>query len=348
MTETDAQTHAAALLDVAAVERYLTAHLPDFSGPLSAQKLPGGQSNPTFKLDSPSGAYVLRRKPPGQLLKSAHAVDREYRVMKALESTDVPVPTMRLLCDDDSVIGSMFFVMDFVEGRNLDDPRLPDQTIGERAAMFDAMNATLAALHSVDPQSVGLGDFGKAGNYYARQLSRWSQQYRASETAEIPAMNKLMAWLETNLPEDDGRVSIVHGDYRLDNLIYHPAEPSVIAVLDWELSTLGHPFNDVAYQCMQWRMPPGPEGRGLAGIDRAALGIPTEDEYVHAYCVRMGIPEIPAFDYSLAFNFFRMAAIIQGVLKRALDGNASNPERAMRMGAHVPSFAEAGLDAAGI
>jgi aminoglycoside phosphotransferase (APT) family kinase protein len=339
-------THDAAQLDLEAVERYLAAHVPGFRGPVTARKFGVGQSNPTFLLESPSGPLVLRRKPPGLLLKSAHAVDREFRVQKALAGTDVPVAPMHVLCEDDSVIGSMFYVMAFQPGRHFMEPTLPCLSPAERGAVFDEMNRVLAALHRVDYQSVGLGDFGKPGSYFARQIGRWTKQYRASETGTLEAMDALIEWLDANLPEDDGRVGLVHGDYRIDNLIFAADRPRIAAVLDWELSTLGHPFSDLAYQCMQWRMPVGPEGRGLAGVDRRAQGIPTEAEYVEAYCRRMGLSGIPNFDFCLAFSFFRMAAIVQGVKKRGLDGNASNPERAARMGRFVPEYARMGLEAA--
>ena len=338
--------HTAAHLDLAAVETYLAAHVPGFRGPLTAEKFGVGQSNPTFRLDSPSGPLVLRRKPPGQLLKSAHAVDREFRVQKALAGTEVPVAPMIVLCEDEAVIGSMFYIMAFQPGRHFMQPTLADLGPEERGAVFDEMNRVLAALHSVDYEAVGLGTFGKPGSYFARQLGRWTQQYRASETGTIADMDDLIAWLEANQPPDDGRVSLVHGDYRIDNMIFHADRPRVAAVLDWELSTLGHPFSDLAYQCMQWRMPPGEEGRGLAGIDRKTQGIPTEAEYIEAYCGRMGITGIPTFGFCLAFSFFRMAAIVQGVKKRGLDGNASNPERAARMGRFVPTYARMGLEAA--
>jgi aminoglycoside phosphotransferase (APT) family kinase protein len=338
--------HDAAHLDLDAVERYLAAHVPGFRGPVTAQKFGVGQSNPTFLLESPSGPLVLRRKPPGLLLKSAHAVDREFRVQRALAGTDVPVAPMHILCEDDSVIGSMFYVMAFQPGRNFMEPTLPDLSPAERGAVFDEMNRVLAALHSVDYQAVGLGDFGKPGSYFARQIGRWTKQYRASETGTLEDMDALIDWLDANLPEDDGRVGLVHGDYRIDNMIFATDRPRIAAVLDWELSTLGHPFSDLAYQCMQWRMPVGPEGRGLAGVDRKAHGIPTEAEYVDAYCRRMGLAEITGFDFCVAFSFFRMAAIVQGVKKRGLDGNASNPERAARMGRFVPEYARMGLEAA--
>ncbi|MDH3665979.1 MAG: phosphotransferase family protein [Paracoccaceae bacterium] len=338
--------HEGAQLDIEAVERYLAANLAGFRGPVTAEKFGVGQSNPTFKLTSPSGTLVLRRKPPGQLLKSAHAVDREFRVQKALARTDVPVARMHLLCEDEGVIGSMFYVMGFAPGRHFMEPTLSDLAPEERGAVFDEMNRILAALHSVDYEAMGLEDFGKPGSYFARQVGRWSKQYRASETETIQDMDDLIDWLDANMPEDDGRVSLVHGDYRIDNMIFRTDAPKAAAVLDWELSTLGHPFSDLAYQCMQWRMPPGPEGRGLAGIDRRAHGLPTEAEYVAAYCDRMGLPGILGFDFCLAFSFFRMAAIVQGVKKRGLDGNASNPERAARMGRFVPEYARMGLEAA--
>lgn len=338
--------HAAAQLDVDVVEKYLSAHLPGFRGPLDVEKTPAGQSNPTFILTASSGKYVLRRKPPGELLKSAHAVDREFRVQKALAGTDVPVAKMHLLCEDEDVIGSVFYVMECVDGAVHFDPRLPDKDNATRARMFDEMNRVLAALHDVDYEAVGLGDFGRPGSYFARQLGRWTKQYRASETTTIEDMDNLITWLEENLPEDDGITTLVHGDYRIDNMIYAHDGSRVLAVLDWELSTLGHPYSDLAYQCMQWRMPPGLETRGLGDIDRKAVGIPTEEEYVARYCERRGLPGIPIFDFCLAFSFFRIAAIVQGVLKRGLDGNASNPERALKMGEKVPLFARRGMEAA--
>ena len=344
--QSETMGHSAAQLDVAAVEAYLSEALPGFCGPVTAEKFAGGQSNPTFRLSSPSGDYVLRRKPPGRLLKSAHAVDREFRVQQALAGTAVPVAKMHLLCEDEAIIGSMFYVMEFMPGRNFSDPRLPELDNAERSAVFDEMNRVLAALHSIDPGSVGLGDFGKSGNYFARQVDRWTKQYFASETETIPQMNELIDWLGRHVPEDDGMVTLVHGDYRLDNIIFAEASPTAIAVLDWELSTLGHPFADLAYQCMQWRMPTGPEGRGLAGVDRATLGIPSEEDYVAMYCRRRDLGGIPDFGFCLAFCFFRMAAILQGVKKRALDGNASDPQGAMRMSRFVPLLADGGLEAA--
>jgi aminoglycoside phosphotransferase (APT) family kinase protein len=339
-------THAAAQLDQTVIERYLTEHLPGFEGPLEIEKTPTGQSNPTFILTARSGRYVLRRKPPGQLLKSAHAVDREFRVQKALAGTDVPTARMHFLCEDEDVIGTIFYVMECVDGDVHFDPRLPDTDNTTRAAMYDDMNRALAALHDVDVVAVGLSDFGRPGSYFERQVSRWSKQYRASETETIADMDALIDWLEANMPPDDGITTLVHGDYRIDNMIYDRAEPRVLAVLDWELSTLGHPYSDLAYQCMQWRMPAGEEGRGFGETDRTTLGIPSEQAYIDRYCERRGLSGIPIFDFCVAFSFFRMAAIVQGVKKRGLDGNASNPERAARMGSYVPMFAAKGLEAA--
>ncbi len=327
-------------LDTDRLGRYLAAQIPEFGMLSRAEKFAGGQSNPTFLLTTDRGRFVLRRKPPGQLLKSAHAVDREYRVMAALARTPVPVPRMFHLCEDEGVIGSTFFVMEFLEGRIFWEARLPDCEKAERSAIYDAMNQTLAALHDVDPVAVGLGDFGRPGSYYERQIARWGQQYRATETVAIPAMDALMAWLGENQPADDGQVSLVHGDFRHDNMIFAPDAPRVLAVLDWELSTLGHPYADLAYQCMQWRLPSQGAFRGMGDLDREALGLPGEEEYVAQYCERRGIAEIGNWSFYVAFAFFRLAAILQGVYRRALDGNASNPERGIRMGETVPLLAE--------
>lgn len=340
-------------LNVDLLAKHLSDHIEGFSGPIKATKFEGGQSNPTFKISSPSGDFVLRRQPPGKLLKSAHAVDREYRVYQALADSDVPVPRMYHLCEDREIIGSMFYVMEFCEGSIFWDAALPELETNEmRSAAYQQMGDVLAAIHSVDVEAVGLADYGKPGNYFERQLSRWSQQYKASEINPIPAMDQLIEWLENNLPEDDGRVSLVHGDYRLDNMMFSKAslakgEINILAVLDWELSTLGHPFADLAYQCMQLRMPanstpkPG-QMSGLAGLDRKALGIPTEKEYVARYCEKMGIEKIDNWAFYLAFSFFRLAAIAQGVAKRALDGNASS-KQAGKVGAYVPLLAMGAL-----
>ncbi len=332
-------------IDEAAVASYLSDHLPGFEGPIEATKFDVGQSNPTFLLNTPARKYVLRRKPPGQLLKSAHAVDREFRVQKALAGSKVPVADMYVLCEDDSVIGSMFYVMEFKEGRLFNDPQLPELAVDRRYAVMDAMNRVLADLHMVDIEAVGLADFGPPGNYFERQIGRWSKQYRASETETVPAMDALMERLVSEAPEDDGQRTLVHGDYRIDNMMFAKDQEEVLAVLDWELSTIGHPYADLASVIMQWQMPPGEVGRGLGGVDRAATGLMTDEEFIAKYCERRGMSEIPHFGYYLAFCFFRMTGIIQGVYKRALDGNASNPERAQQMGKFVPGFAERGLQA---
>ncbi len=323
--------------DQAGLERWMAAHVAGFSGPLTVTQFKGGQSNPTYKLETPGKTYVLRRKPPGDLLPSAHAVDREHRVMKALGETGFPVPAMRGLCEDESVIGTAFYVMDFVEGRIFWDPYLADLPAEERRAIYDASNETLARLHSVDHEALGLGDYGKPGNYFQRQIGRWTKQYKAAETQTIEAMDRLIEWLPENAPEQQ-RVSIVHGDYRLDNMIFHPVEPRVIAVLDWELSTLGDPLADFTYQLMQWRTPKEIRS-GFLGVDLQALGIPTEDEYVRAYCERTGREGLDSLEFYFAYNIFRLAGIAQGVYARALAGNASN-ERGKELGALVEPMAE--------
>ncbi len=332
-------------LDIEAIRGFLDGRLPGFDGDVEVQKFATGQSNPTFQLKTLAGNYVLRRKPPGVLLKSAHAVDREFRVQMALAGTDVPVAKMHLLCEDDDVIGSAFYIMEHVVGRNFTDPVMPDLDPSERGAVIDDMNRVLAALHDVDIDSVGLSDYGPPGNYFERQLFRWTKQYRASETRVIPEMDELIKALEEAMPKDDGQRGLVHGDYRIDNMIFAADRPKCLAVLDWELSTIGHPYADLAGVIMQWQMPPGQEGRGLAGIDRKALGLPSDEAFVEAYCRRRGLPGIDNFGFYLSFSFFRMAGILQGVLKRALDGNASNPERAEKLGGFVPVFAQSGLQA---
>ena len=338
-------TQATQTLDTKAVDAYLSAHLPGYGGPLQATKFETGQSNPTFLLTTPAKRYVLRRKPPGVLLKSAHAVDREYRVQKALADSPVPVARMHLLCEDDAVIGSAFYVMDHVDGRNFTDPVMEGVDTTTRAGVIAEMNRVLADLHMVDIDAAGLSDYGPPGNYFERQIARWGKQYHASETEPVPAMDRLIEALAEATPAEDGQRTLVHGDYRIDNMIFARDGTECLAVLDWELSTIGHPYADLAAVIMQWQMPPGKDGRGLAGIDRAALGLPSDEEFIAAYCERRGIPGIDNFGFYLSFCFFRMAGIIQGVLKRALDGNASNPERALKLGEYVPVFAARGLEA---
>ena len=319
---------------------YLSKAIPEFEGLASVTKFGTGQSNPTYRLDAESGTYVLRSKPPGRLLPSAHAVDREFRVMQALAETDVPVPEVLHLAEaESSPSGRAFFVMRFLPGRIFWDPALPECDAAERPAIYDAMNAALGSLHDVDVQGIGLGDYGKPGNYFARQLERWSKQYRASVTEPSTAMSEIMAWLGANMPTDDGQVALVHGDWRLDNLIIKADAPRIAGVLDWELSTLGHPMADLAYQCMQWRLPNQGDMRGLAGIDRAAHGLPTEAQYVADYAARRGLAQIDNWPFYLVFAFFRLAAILAGVAARAMAGNASNPDMARKYGAAVPVLA---------
>ena len=330
-------------LDTSRLQDYLAEAVPGFSGTLSAEKFAGGQSNPTFKLSAGGRDYVLRRKPPGELLASAHAVDREFRVISALADTDVPVPRTYALCEDDSVIGSMFYVMEYLDGRVFWDPSLPEISDNdERSAIYDDMNRVLAALHMVDPDAVGLSDYGRPGNYFERQVSRWTKQYRASETEHSPAMERLIEWLPANMPADDGVSGLVHGDYRLDNVMFHPTEPRIIAVLDWELSTLGHPLADLAYQVMAWQLPGNGGMKGMAEIDRAAFGIPSDEEYIARYCERTGRDGIDNWNFYLVFCFFRLAAILQGVKKRALIGTASSAE-AEAKGAMVEPLAQFGV-----
>ena len=332
-------------LDVEAVSKYLTPRMDGFDGPLEATKFESGQSNPTFLLTTPTNNYVLRRKPPGVLLKSAHAVDREFRVQKALAGTDVPVAKMHHLCEDDAVIGSSFYIMDHISGRNFNEPTLGDLNNADRTSVMKDMNRVLAALHDVNIDEIGLADYGPPGHYLERQVSRWSKQYRASETKPLPAMDRLIDIITERMPADDGQRTLVHGDYRIDNMIFERDGTRCLAVLDWELSTIGHPYADLASVIMQWQLPVGRKGRGLMGVDRADLGLPTDDAFIMQYCERRGLDGIDNFGYYVGFCFFRMAAIIQGVLKRALDGNASNPEQAKELGAYVPVFAEHGLKA---
>jgi aminoglycoside phosphotransferase (APT) family kinase protein len=309
-------------LDEAALTKWLEANVEGFRGPLSVNQFKGGQSNPTYQLVTPSKKYVLRKKPSGKLLPSAHAVDREFRVMSALYPTAFPVARQYALCSDDSVIGAMFYVMDMVEGRVLWDGKLPDLPKEERRAIYENKIATLAKLHMTDYEKIGLGDYGKAGNYFARQIDRWSKQYKLSETENIDEMNKLIEWLPKTIPAGE-RTSIVHGDYRLDNLILHETEPRVIAVLDWELSTLGDPLGDFTYYLMSWVMPS--DGRaGLGGMDLKPLGIPTLEEVVAIYCEKTGRNGIPELDWYFSYNAFRLAGILQGIAGRVRDGTAAS------------------------
>ena len=332
-------------LDLATLTPWLEQHIDGFHGPLRAKQFASGQSNPTFQLITPQKTFVLRRKPAGVLLKSAHAVDREFRVQKALASSDVPVARMHALCEDDRIIGSSFYVMDEIDGRNFNTPLMGDLTPEARSQIIGETNRVLAAIHDVDLAATGLTNYGPEGNYYRRQLDRWSKQYHASETEHIAAMDALINWLDINMPDDDGQRSLVHGDYRIDNMLFAKDEPACLAVLDWELSTLGHPYADLATVIMQWAMPEGEDGRGLAGVDRQAHGLWSDVQFIDAYCDRRGLAGIENFGFYLAFCNFRMAGILQGVKKRALDGNASNPEQALKIGDYVINFAEGGLAA---
>jgi aminoglycoside phosphotransferase (APT) family kinase protein len=327
--------------DAVALEGWMAAQVQGFRGPLEVEQFRGGQSNPTYRLSAPSGRYVLRRKPPGKLLPSAHAVDREYRVITALGATGFPVPRTYRLCLDEGVVGTAFFVMEYVEGRVFWDPTLPDLARAERGRVYDAMNAVIARLHTIDYAAIGLGDYGKPGTYVARQIDRWTRQYRASETERIEPMDRLIEWLPANVPPDD-TTSIVHGDYRLDNMIFHAVEPRVLAVLDWELSTLGNPLGDFAYHAMGWRLPPA-AFRGLGGADLPALGIPSEDDYRAAYCRRTGRDRIDHWDFYMAYNMFRLAAILQGIMGRVREGTAASL-KAQEAGARAKVLARLGWE----
>ena len=328
-------------LDMPVLISYLQDRM-DVSGKLTIQQFSFGQSNPTYLLQDRNKAYVLRKKPPGKLLPSAHAVEREYRILKILEKTDVPVPKMVLLCNDVAVIGTPFYIMEHVEGRIFRNPTLPDMTSPkERFAVYDAMNDTLARIHRVDWQAMGLEDYGKPGNYMTRQVGKWSKQYMASKTDPIQSMDNLMEWLPQNIPDDD-RTTIVHGDFRLENMIFHPSESKVVAVLDWELSTLGHPLADLAYNCMSYYLPSmGSRTFGISDVNIETTGIPTEAVYTAAYCQRTHRKDIPNWSFFMAFGMFRLAAIVQGVYKRGLDGNASAAD-AQSFGILVHFLSDAG------
>jgi aminoglycoside phosphotransferase (APT) family kinase protein len=316
------EVRAAHRFDTRALEQWLRRNVEGFGRSLDVRQFAGGQSNPTFLLDDGRRRYVMRKKQPGKLLPSAHQVDREYRVMKALAGTDVPVPRMYGLCEDDSVVGTTFYVMEFVDGRIFRDLQLHDLTRAERAAVYDSMNDALAKLHNVDHRAVGLEDFGKPGNYFDRQIGRWTKQYQAAETEHVASMENLIAWLPAHVPSDDS-TAIAHGDFRLENSIYHAAEPRMLAILDWELSTIGHPLADLAYNCMPYHLV-NPSIGGLVGVDFEATGIPSERDYVARYCERTGRVGIADWEFYIAFSIFRLASISQGVYKRGLDGNASS------------------------
>ena len=336
------EVRAAHRFDESALADYLRANIKGFSGKLKVGQFQYGQSNPTFLLSSDGKTYVLRKKPPGKLLPSAHAVDREYRIIKTLRKADIPVAEALLLCTDDSIIGTPFYVMEHVEGRIFRDVAASvAKSPEERSTIFDAMNDTLAKIHLVDWKALGLADFGKPGNYMARQVSRWHRQYEASKTDDIEDMDYLFEWLDENIPSDDS-ATVVHGDLRLENMIIHPFEPRVMAVLDWELSTLGHPLSDLAYNCIQYYIPVS-ESRlsGYKGLDLSELGIPLETDYVDAYCRRTGRDRIVDWEFFMAFSFFRLAGIVQGVYKRGLDGIASS-EIARSYGEYVPFLADVG------
>ena len=329
--------------DTARLETWLAREIPEFCGPVSISKFQGGQSNPTYRLDTPQRAYVLRRKPPGKLLPSAHQVDREFQVMSALYAVRYPVPRPFILCTDDNVIGTMFYVMEHVEGRIFWDGRLPELDPPRRAHLYDCMNANLAALHMLDHRALGLTDYGKEGAYVARQIARWSKQYRLSETQAIAAMERLIDWLPQNIPAGD-TTCIVHGDYRLDNMIVAPDREEILAVIDWELSTLGDPLADFAYHLMQWRMPQSHRG-GLLGADFSALGIPSEADYIGLYCERTKRNSLPNIDYYVAYNMFRLAAILQGIAGRVRDGTAT-AENAKQQAEMVVPLADAAWECA--
>jgi aminoglycoside phosphotransferase (APT) family kinase protein len=335
------------VFDVEALTDWLAPRIEGFRGPLAVSQFKGGQSNPTYLLRTPGASYVMRAKPgpAAKLLPSAHAIDREFRVMGALHGSGVPVARMHVLCEDESIIGRAFYVMEYVEGRVFWDQSLPDLTPAQRGAIYDEMNRVIAALHSVDVAAAGLAGYGKPGNYFDRQIGRWSKQYLASQTEVIEPMDQLLQWLPAHVPasaRDAGQVSVVHGDFRLDNMIWHPEQPRVLAVLDWELSTLGHPLADFSYHCMAWHIPPG-TFRGIGGLDHVALGIPSERDYVRRYCERTGRADPDAvmadWNFYLAYNLFRLASITQGIARRVLDGTAASAQ-ARATGASTRPLAE--------
>jgi aminoglycoside phosphotransferase (APT) family kinase protein len=319
---------------------WLAANVAGYRGPLTVAQFMGGQSNPTYCLTTPERRYVLRRKPPGRLLPSAHAVEREYRIITALGDSDVPVARTYALCADETVIGTPFYIMDYVAGRIFWDPILPGLAPAERGAIYDELNRVIAALHRTDYTARGLADYGRPGNYFTRQIDRWTKQYRASETETIDAMDRLMAWLPAHVPADD-ETTLVHGDYRLDNVIFHPTEPRILAVLDWELSTLGNPLGDFAYHMMQWRLGSAIYQRGLADANFAESGIPDEAHYRALYCRRTGRADIPNWDFYMVYNMFRLAAILQGIMGRVVEGNASSAN-AREQGRRARNLADAG------
>ena len=328
--------------DVAALRDYMQQHIGPITGALTVSQFKGGQSNPTFKIDTDTGSFVLRTKPgpAAKLLKSAHAIDREFRVMDALNKAGFPTARQYALCTDEQVIGRAFYLMEFVAGRVLWDQSLPGMSKAERAAIYDEMNRVIARLHTTDYAAIGLADYGKPGNYFGRQIDRWTKQYKASETEKIEAMDQLIDWLPQHIPPGE-ETSIVHGDYRLDNMIFHPTEPRILALLDWELSTLGHPLADFSYHCMSWHIPPG-QFRGIGGLDHQALGIPSEHDYIARYCERTGKTiRQQDFTFYLAYNMFRMAGILQGIMKRYVDGTAAS-QQALRAGQSARPMAEMG------
>lgn len=330
--------------DVGALADYLRGKLPDFDGELRVELFKGGQSNPTYKLYGNKRTFVMRSKPGpvARLLPSAHAIEREFRVLQALGNTDVPVAEVYALCEDEDVIGRAFYIMEYVDGRVMWNQALPEKSPAERSAIYAEMNRVIALLHSVDPAAVGLEDFGRPGNYFARQISRWTKQYKASELEKIESMDNLMAWLPDHIPDGD-EAAVVHGDYRLDNLMFHPEEPRVLAILDWELSTIGNPLADFSYHCMSWHIAPG-EFRGIAGLDHAALGIPTEAQYIDMYCRHTGrdpAKVLEHWNFYIAYNMFRLAGILQGIMKRAVDGTASS-DKAFSAGRRARGLAESG------